>query len=284
MRWKQSRRSRNIEDRRGTRMKKGVIGGGLGTIAFLLIAYFFGPGPAALFKAGTEALAPTREVSSGPRPAAENEQAEMVATVLADTEDVWGKEFRRMGRRYEQPTLVLFTGVTQSACGLAQEAMGPFYCPGDRKVYIDLQFFDEMKRKFGASGDFAQAYVVAHEVGHHVQTLLGVSDQVETLRRRAGKRESNRMQVRMELQADCYAGVWANHTQHNRQFLEQGDIEEGLNAAAAIGDDRLQRQTQGRVVPDAFTHGSSEQRVKWFYIGMKSGDMNQCDTFSERRL
>ncbi|MEA3291043.1 MAG: neutral zinc metallopeptidase [Pseudomonadota bacterium] len=283
MRWKQSRRSSNIEDRRGTRMKKGLLSGGLGTIAFLLIAHFFGYGPAMLFKAGTSLL-PAREVSSGPRPAAENEQAEMVATVLADTEDVWTEQFRRMGLRYEQPTLVLFTGMTESACGLAQEAMGPFYCPGDRKVYVDLQFYDDMKRQFGASGDFAQAYVVAHEVGHHVQTLLGISDQVEKLRRRAGKREGNRIQVRMELQADCYAGVWANHTQHNRQFLEKGDIEEGLNAAAAIGDDRLQRQTQGRVVPDAFTHGTSEQRVKWFYIGMKSGDMNQCDTFSTRDL
>ena len=284
MRWKNARRSANIEDRRGRRVRRGLVGGGLGTLLFLVIAYFFGPGPAALFQTINQILGPVREVSTGPRPPEEAEDAQMVATVLADTEDVWSEEFRKLGVRYQKPTLVMFTGMTQSACGLAQKAMGPFYCPADRKVYIDLSFFDDMKRKFGAPGDFARAYVIAHEVGHHVQTLLGISDQVEEFRRRASEREANRMQVHMELQADCYAGVWANHTERNRHFLEEGDIEEALNAAAAIGDDRLQRQSMGRVVPDAFTHGTSKQRVKWFYTGMKSGDMEQCDTFSARDL
>jgi hypothetical protein len=209
---------------------------------------------------------------------------DFISVVLADTEDVWQDVFKRAGRRYEPPKLVLFSQAAQSACGFAQSAMGPFYCPLDHKVYLDMSFFKDLQTRFRAQGDFAQAYVVAHEVGHHVQTLLGISQQVEDRKRRAGPAETNKLSVRLELQADCLAGVWANQAHRTRRILEAGDIEEGLNAASAIGDDRIQKQTQGHVVPDAFTHGSSAQRVRWFRRGMESGDLGQCNTFKTDRL
>jgi hypothetical protein len=204
--------------------------------------------------------------------------------VLADTEDTWGELFARAGARYEAPKLVLFSGVVRSACGMAQSAMGPFYCPRDQKVYIDLDFYRDLRDRFGAPGDFAQAYVIAHEVGHHVQTLLGVSQQVHEAQQRLPQAEGNALSVRVELQADCYAGVWAHHAHRARQVLEQGDVEEGLAAAAAIGDDRIQQQTQGTVVPESFTHGSSRQRVEWFRRGLEQGDLERCDTFAQGRL
>ncbi|MEZ5923423.1 MAG: neutral zinc metallopeptidase [Hyphomicrobiaceae bacterium] len=210
--------------------------------------------------------------------------ASYVKVVLADTEDVWTKMFAAAGRRYQEPTLVMFDGMTQTACGPGMTAMGPFYCPLDQKVYIDLTFYQQMRTQFGAGGDFAQAYVIAHEVGHHVQKLLGIADRVQAYKQQVGERDANAVQVRMELQADCYAGVWANLADRSKGILEQGDIEEGLNAASAIGDDNIQRQTQGRVVPDAFTHGSSEQRVRWFKRGLETGNPSQCDTFNAEEL
>ena len=217
-------------------------------------------------------------------PAGEDAMGTFVKKVLKDTEDVWGQEFQRFGKTYEEPQLVMFSGYTRTACGTGQSAMGPFYCPLDRKVYVDLKFYDELKRRFGADGDFAQAYVIAHEVGHHVQTLLGISDKVMQLKERADEREGNRIQVMMELQADCLAGVWANLNHQLKKRLEDGDIDEGLNAARQIGDDMIQKRTQGHVVRDGFTHGSSEQRVGWFKKGFQSGEMSVCDTFSDRNL
>ncbi len=210
--------------------------------------------------------------------------AKFVAVVLADTEDTWQAIFKSQGKQYQNPKLVLFTGSTPTACGTGQSAAGPFYCPADQKVYIDLRFYELMKQRFHAPGDFAQAYVIAHEVGHHVQNLLGISGKVDAMRRRVSETEYNALSVRLELQADCLAGVWANHTQETKQFLEQGDIEEALNAATAIGDDTLQKQSQGYAVPETFTHGSSAQRVRWFKQGMDSGDMNQCNTFQSKQL
>jgi predicted metalloprotease len=215
---------------------------------------------------------------------AERETADFVSVVLADTEQTWRRIFQQMGKSYQEPTLVMFRRATQSACGIGQSGMGPFYCPGDHKVYIDLAFFNELKNRFKAPGDFAQAYVIAHEVGHHVQTLLGISQQVQQARRSSSKVEGNQLLVRLELQADCYAGIWANHADKYRNLLESGDIEEGLNAASAIGDDRLQKQAKGYASPDTFTHGSSAQRVRWFTRGFKSGNMQQCDTFASNKL
>jgi len=214
----------------------------------------------------------------------EQELADFTSVILADTEDTWHGIFRRSGEQYREPGLVLFSGAVQSACGMAGAAVGPFYCPPDQKVYIDLSFFEDLASRFRAPGDFAQAYVIAHEVGHHVQTLLGISAKVREMQQKTGKKKSNAVQVRMELQADCFAGVWANNANRARQILEKGDIEEGLTAASAIGDDRLQKQSQGRVVPDAFTHGSSAQRVRWFKRGLENGDPNQCDTFNASQL
>jgi predicted metalloprotease len=213
-----------------------------------------------------------------------DEMAVFVSRVLKDTEDVWNRAFQSIGKRYEEPQLVLFTGRTRTACGMGMAAMGPFYCPLDRKIYIDLAFYDELRTRFRAPGDFAQAYVIAHEVGHHVQTLLGIADKVQRMKERVSEREGNRIQVRMELQADCLAGVWAALTHQVKNRLEPGDVEEGLNAASAIGDDMIQKQTQGHVVPDAFTHGSSQQRVRWFRRGMETGDIRQCDTFNTADL
>jgi predicted metalloprotease len=219
-----------------------------------------------------------------PQSSSEDDLKQFVAVVLADTEDVWGNLFKQYGATYSDPKLVLFSGGVRSACGMGMSAMGPFYCPEDEKVYIDLSFYRELKDRFKAPGDFAQAYVIAHEIGHHVQKLLGIMDQVETARQRMGQTQGNALQVRVELQADCFAGVWANKAQEMKNIVEPGDIDDALRAASAIGDDRIQRQTQGYVVPDSFTHGSSEQRVRWFKRGYQSGDLNQCDTFNTRDL
>jgi predicted metalloprotease len=260
-----------------------AIGGG-GAVIIILIAMLFGVDPRALLEQiPTDQTGMSTQAPQG-RSAEENELAEFVAVVLATTEDVWQEQFTRMGRDYEEPTLVLFTDEVNSACGMAGAAMGPFYCPGDRQVYIDLGFYDLLRQRLGAGGDFAQAYVIAHEVGHHVQNLLGISDQVHQARGRMSERDYNALSVRLELQADFYAGLWAHHAQRMDQILEPGDIEEALGAASAIGDDRLQMQTEGRVVPDAFTHGSSEQRVRWFTRGFETGDIREGDTFAATRL
>jgi predicted metalloprotease len=262
--------------------------GGLGVVVLVLLGMFFGFDPSELLRGGPSVQSPSVSLpqSGGPagRLSAEDELKEFVSVVLADTEDVWHDLFARSGRTYRPPKLVLFTGAVESQCGFAQAAMGPFYCPLDNKVYLDLSFFQDLRSRFGAPGDFAQAYVIAHEVGHHVQTLLGVTQRFEEMRRRAGPTKANNLSVRLELQADCLAGVWANRAQKARQILEAGDIEEGLNAASAIGDDRLQRRTQGYVVPDAFTHGSSNQRVRWFKRGLEQGDIGLCNTFKAERL
>jgi hypothetical protein len=279
------RRSENIEDRRGMPVGRGVaVGGGIGTIVLVLLAMWLGVDPSVVLQGSdsdytTSAPAPSTRASSP-----EDEQLkDFVSVILADTEDTWKEIFRRAGRTYRAPTLVLFSGAVQSACGMAQAAMGPFYCPGDQKLYIDLSFYRDLRDRLGAPGDFAQAYVIAHEVGHHVQNLLGIAERVQGMRERASEAEANALQVRMELQADCLAGVWANNAQRARQILEAGDIEEGLNAAAAIGDDRLQRRSRGYVVPESFTHGSAAQRVGWFRRGIESGDIQQCDTFGAGR-
>ncbi len=280
MRWQNRRRSSNVEDRRGSRM---VSKGGLsiGVIVLGLVAMYFGVDPKLVMDVGNQLGGGETQVEQTDyKPTAEEQQlAAMVETILADTEDAWKEVFAEMGKRYQEPKLVMFTGAVQSACGTAQAAMGPFYCPGDQKVYIDLAFYREMKRKFKAPGDFAQAYVVAHEVGHHVQHLLGIDRQVGRDRKGADSAA-----VRLELQADCFAGVWANRTQRAKQFLEEGDIEEALNAATAIGDDAMQKRSSGMVRPDSFTHGSSAQRVRWFKKGIIGGDINSCDTFSAASL
>ena len=285
MRWRGRRRSSNIEDRRGSRAPK-LVGGGIGTIALVLVAMYFGVDPTPLLQGmqGTGGSAS----SSGTRPTAEDLKddplADMISVVVADTEDVWTELFATQGRRYAAPTLVMFSGATRSACGLGQAAMGPFYCPADQKAYIDLVFYDQMRTRFRAPGDFAQAYVIAHEVGHHVQNLLGISGEVHRMKQRVSQAEANALSVRLELQADCLAGVWANRTQRKHNFLERGDVEEALNAASAIGDDTLQRQSRGTVVPESFTHGTAAQRQRWFRIGLDSGDPDRCDTFSVERL
>jgi hypothetical protein len=258
--------------------------GGIGLVAIVLIGMFFGIDPTALLQGIQQTQTPSVSVQQGGRPAANDDQRKFVAVVLAETEDVWHAAFQKGGRTYQPPRLVLFSGAVESACGMAGSATGPFYCPSDHKVYLDLSFFEDLRTRFGASGDFAHAYVIAHEVGHHVQTLLGISRKVHELQSRVGPAERNKLSVRMELQADCFAGVWAHQAHKNRQILEAGDIEEGLNAASAIGDDRIQRKTQGSVVPDAFTHGSSAQRVRWFKIGLEQGNIQACDTFQADRL
>jgi predicted metalloprotease len=285
MRWKGRRQSTNVQDRRGMRVPGGRRGGVscLGLIIVLAIAYFTGINPQSLLGVldTVEQMAPppsAQQAPAGPPPA-DDPQAQFVSVVLADTEDVWNQVLQG---RYQEPTLVLFDGRVASACGLSSAAVGPFYCPGDQNVYIDLSFFRELSQRFGAPGDFAQAYVLAHEVGHHVQKLLGISDQVTTLQRRARSREeANELSVRLELQADCFAGVYGNR---NRQYLEPGDVEEGLRAAAAIGDDLIQKKAQGYVAPESWTHGSSDMRVRWFRRGFETGDPEQCDTFEAPRL
>lgn len=283
MRWREGRQSANVEDRRGMGRGGMAIGGGLGGIVILVIALLLGADPRQLLEQlPSDTQAPATQ-SSRPTNPEEEELRGLVGAVLADTEDVWNDIFRQMGRQYREPTLVLFTDQVQSACGVAGAAVGPFYCPGDQKLYIDLSFYRELKTRFRAPGDFAQAYVIAHEVGHHIQNLLGTMDQVNSARQRMSEAEANQLSVRLELQADFLAGVWAHHAQ-KRSVLEQGDVEEALGAASAIGDDRLQRETQGYVVPDSFTHGSSEQRIRWFRKGLETGDIRQGDTFNTRGL
>jgi predicted metalloprotease len=295
MRWQLGRRSQNVEDRRGmspTRgfpmprgipMSRGVRGGGLGGLALLLLlllGFCYGFDPGMLMQSDSVTNVPYQPAPQVPQSGADDEMGQFVATVLGYTEDTWDDLFQGMGREYREPTLVLFSGMVESACGFGQAAMGPFYCPADEKLYIDLSFYREMRDRFGASGDFAQAYVIAHEVGHHVQNQLGIAQEVQSLRQQVDEVQSNQLSVLMELQADCFAGVWANHTERTQGFLEEGDLEEGLNAAAAIGDDRMQRRAQGYVVPDAFTHGSSAQRVHWFREGLATGNLKACDTFA----
>jgi predicted metalloprotease len=322
MRWRTGRRSENIEDRRRepdlpgggmggrrlpVRMGRG-LGGSLGTIALLLLGLYFGVDLSPFLGGGTGPMptgtdpypidlpgeppaaqrAPGDQPSGGLRApgagAGQDELKDFVSVVLADTEDTWTQVFRQGGEDYREPKLVLFSGAVRSACGFAEAAMGPFYCPGDLKVYIDLSFYDELRHRFGAPGDFAQAYVIAHEVGHHVQYLFGLSDKVEEAKRRGSQAEANQLSVRLELQADCLAGVWAHHADRARGILEAGDLEEALRAASAIGDDRLQKQARGYVTPDSFTHGSSAQRVAWFRRGMEQREINACDTFGAKAL
>ncbi len=308
MRWRNREGSENVEDRRderpsgrrfpfpgrsgggfpGTRIPIPTgRGGGIGIVGLLIIVglmFFFGVDPSVILGGGEggPVVVGNRPTGGQSRPvsAQEDELKKFVQVVLKTTEDVWTQEFQASGKRYPKPTLVLYRGATESGCGTGAAQMGPFYCPIDQKLYVDLSFYDDLKNRFGAPGDFAQAYVIAHEVGHHVQTLLGITQQVMQARGRAGEREANAIQVRMELQADCLAGLWANHAKQQLDVVEPGDIEEALNAAAAIGDDRIQKHTQGYVVPDAFTHGSSEQRVSWFRRGFDSGQFQACDTFN----
>ncbi len=300
MKWKDRRRSSNVEDRRESSGNSG--GGGfnmpsLQTLFFLYpiikpllrskfgllilgigaFAYFSGFNPLSIIGMGGNSSAPTTKAQKQK----DDQEAAFMSTVLADTEDVWSSIFRQAGYKYQPPRMVLYRGSTRSGCGYAQAQMGPFYCPNDQKIYVDLGFFDEMKQKFGASGDFAQAYVLAHEVGHHIQNLQGTLEKVEMAKQRSyGKSGKNALQVKVELQADCYAGVWANHAQKMKHMLEEGDIDEALNAANAIGDDHLQKQATGYVMPDSFTHGTSKQRMSWFYRGLKSGDLKSCNTFN----
>ncbi len=279
MRWQGRRQSSNVEDRRRMGAPTMVLGGGMGTLIILGLALLLGVNPQAVLQQGAP-----QPRQAGPPDPAQDELAQFVSVVLADTEDVWNRLFAEMGRQYREPKLVLFTDRVHSACGMATDAVGPFYCPADEKLYIDLSFYEQLRNRLDAPGDFAQAYVIAHEVGHHVQNLLGISDKVNALRIRLKEEEFNRISVQMELQADFYAGVWAHHAQKMRDVLEQGDIEEAIGAAEAIGDDRLQRQSQGYVVPDSFTHGTSEQRVRWFRRGFETGDIEQGDTFNAERL
>lgn len=286
MRWRGERESDNVEDRRGFSGGGGriALGGGLGTLVIIIIAVLLGADPRQfLQQVPSEPQAPPTQ---GPRQSAnpqEDDLRKFVGVVLAKTEDVWQGIFRENGRQYRNPKLVLFTDQVQSACGRSSAASGPFYCPGDEKVYIDLSFYEELRRRFHSPGDFAQAYVIAHEVGHHVQKLLGISDRVSAMEQRASEAEANKLSVRLELQADFFAGVWARHVQ-NQNMLEAGDIEEALNAASAIGDDAIQRSSTGYVVPDSFTHGTSEQRIRWFRKGFETGDIRQGDTFSATNL
>jgi len=287
MRWRTGRQSDNIEDRRGMSIPRSAkIGGisGLGLLAVVLIGMVLGIDPTVLLQGGPEIQTPSVSVQRSGHPPVNDDLRDFVAVVLGETEDVWHEAFRKMGRTYQSPTLVLYSGAVESACGMAGSAVGPFYCPSDHKIYLDLSFFEDLRTRFGASGDFAQAYVIAHEVGHHVQTLLGISKKVNELQSRVSPSERNKLSVRMELQADCFAGVWAHQADKSRQILEAGDIEEGLNAASAVGDDRIQRRTQGYVVPDAFTHGSAGQRVRWFKLGLEHGNLQACDTFNADRL
>ncbi|MDZ7336621.1 MAG: zinc metallopeptidase [candidate division KSB1 bacterium] len=279
MRWIGRRQSTNIEDRRGQTTRR-IAGGGCGTIILVLIVWLlFGGNPLELLN-NLQPVGDQSSVSQYQGTAEENELAQFVGVVLGDTEDVWHELFRRQGLAYREPKLVLFSEAVQSACGYASAATGPFYCPGDEKVYIDLSFFRELQQRFEAPGDFAMAYVIAHEIGHHVQNLLGINDRVMAMRNRMSQRQFNQYLVRLELQADFLAGVWAHHAQKLHNILEEGDVEEAMNAASAVGDDRIMKRTQGYVVPDAFTHGTSEQRVRWFMKGFKTGDINQGDTFN----
>jgi len=281
MRWKNRRRSRNVEDRRRRPGGKGTIS--IGVIVLAIIAYFLGIDPTAVLQMADSPVAATSSTQNS-TPQADDEQAQFVSVILADTEDTWHKLFQKIDRSYSEPKLVLYRDSVRSACGLNSAATGPFYCPGDSVVYLDLSFFDELARRYHSPGDFAQAYVIAHEIGHHIQNLLGISRQVQAQRAHLSKEAYNQLSVRLELQADFLAGVWAHHTQKVHHMLEKGDIEEALRAAAAIGDDRLQRQATGRIRPESFTHGTSEQRVRWFLKGFETGDLSQGDTFKAKTL
>jgi uncharacterized protein len=284
MRWRGRRQSENIEDRRGSRVSRGVVGGGIGTVVLVLLAMYFGVDPSVVMQGvgGQDVSTTTTE------PYAESEMEaewrQQVAVTLAETEDSWQAMFRDLGGEYREPVLVLFTGAVDSGCGFAEAAMGPFYCSADERVFIDLAFFDELQARLGAGGDFPRAYVVAHEIGHHVQNLLGISDRVHELRQRVDEIEANQLSVRLELQADCFAGLWAHRADRAAGILEPGDIEEGLNAASAIGDDTLQKNAGRAVVPDSFTHGSAAQRQRWFGHGYETGRFDDCDTFREADL
>lgn len=286
MRWQMGRRSNNVEDQRGSGGGGGggMVVGGLGTLVLALIAMALGIDPAVVLNSVQEQQ--TRQISPVPpsRSPQEEKLVDFVSVVLADTEDTWQEIFQKSGETYQKPKLVLFSGAVRSACGQAQSAMGPFYCPLDQKVYIDLSFYQDLKTRHNAPGDFAQAYVIAHEVGHHVQTLLGISQQVQKIKQQSSKVQANQLSVRQELQADCFAGIWAHHADRSRQILETGDVEEALNAATSIGDDRLQHEAQGYIVPESFTHGTSAQRVRWFTRGLNSGDLKDCNTFKAQAL
>ena len=286
MRWKDLRRSDNVEDERRIQPAGIAIGGGIGTLVIVLVAVFLGADPQKvlnLLQNNPKAAAPKQ--AGAPANPAEEERVDFVKAVLGDTEDVWQDLFRKMGKEYRTPSLRLFTGQTDSqGCGFASSAVGPFYCPASEKVFLDLSFYKELEQRFKAPGDFAQAYVIAHEIGHHVQNQLGISSKIRALQERASKAEANQLSVRLELQADFLAGVWAHHAQTSKQILEKGDVESALRAATAIGDDNLQKQAQGYVVPDSFTHGTSEQRVRWFRRGLQTGDINQGDTFKAESL
>ncbi|HJV82960.1 KPN_02809 family neutral zinc metallopeptidase [Noviherbaspirillum sp.] len=287
MKWEGNRESENVEDRRGAGgFGLGGRSVGLGTIAIAVIAsYFLGVSPMTILSILTGGQGQVSTVQQTPQQSAESDQMKkFVSTVLADTEDTWTELFREQGASYVDPHLVLFSGSTPTACGTGVSATGPFYCPGDQKIYIDLSFYRLMRERFRVSGEFAQAYVIAHEVGHHVQNLMGISAKVESARQRASEKQANALSVRLELQADCFAGVWANHAERTRDILEAGDVEAALNAASAIGDDALQRQSQGEVVPDSFTHGSSAQRVRWFKRGIETGKVGACNTFEAKQL
>jgi uncharacterized protein len=280
MRLDNEQESQNVEDRRGFRVSKGVAGGGIGTIAIILIALFLGVDPSAILQDNSQTNVAPERTEQSPPTGVRDEGREFVARVLGSTERTWGEIFQHAGRNYTEPKVVLFSGQVQSACGFAQTAAGPFYCGNDQKVYLDLAFFRELHDRFKAPGDFAQAYVIAHEVGHHVQNQLGIMSKVQARQSRAREREANALSVRLELQADCLAGIWANFANRERKILEPGDVEEGLNAAAQIGDDMIQKRAQGYVVPEGFTHGSAQQRVSWFRRGIQTGDLKQCDTFA----
>ncbi|MBD0389730.1 MAG: neutral zinc metallopeptidase [Nostoc sp. C3-bin3] len=282
MRWQIGRRSTNVEDRRGTRISAPVVGGGVGAALISLVVLLLGGDPSGLWQ--QDSLPSDSPIAKSPQitgSQAQDQMADFVSVVLADTEDTWSELFRQDGKTYVEPKLVLYSGAVESACGFARSAVGPFYCPRDQKVYIDLSFYRDLKTRYQAPGDFAQAYVIAHEIGHHVQNLLGISEQVQTLQNQVNQTQANQLSVRLELQADCFAGVWANHAQRSRQILETGDIEEALNAASSIGDDRLQKQARGYAVPESFTHGSSAQRVRWFKRGIQTGEPQQCNTFAD---
>ncbi|MGI2904541.1 KPN_02809 family neutral zinc metallopeptidase [Tolypothrix sp. VBCCA 56010] len=280
MRWQIGRRSENVEDRRGSRISAPVVGGGIGAVILSLVVALLGGDPSVIWQ--QDNAQSDRPTTESPRTTqGQDQMADFVSVVLANTEDTWSSIFREQGNTYVEPKLVLYSDAVKSACGFARSAVGPFYCPRDEKVYIDLSFYRDLKNKYQAPGDFAQAYVIAHEVGHHVQNLLGISDKVRALQNQVGEVEANQLSVRLELQADCFAGVWANRAERSRQILEEGDIEEALNAASSIGDDRLQEQARGYIVPESFTHGSSAQRVRWFKQGIQTGDPKQCNTFAK---
>jgi len=302
MKWEDGRRSDNVEDQRdeefteyeeqrGSSSGSGIrIGGisGFGAIVLILLGLYFGIDPSFLMQSGTspksQSVSKSKSKQQRNKTVRNDEIKEFISVVLADTEDVWRDIFEKSGKQYRDPKLVLFSGSVKSACGFADAATGPFYCPGDYKVYLDTSFFDELKTRFRAPGDFAQAYVIAHEVGHHVQTLLGITQKVHNLSRQRNKKEANKLSVKLELQADCFAGVWANRADKMRNILEAGDVEEALNAASSVGDDRIQKQSRGHVVPDAFTHGTSAQRVFWFKRGFEQGDTEACNTFNAESL